>query len=817
MKVVIVGGVAGGAGAATRLRRMDEGAQIVLIERGEHVSYANCGLPYFLGGVISEREKLVVTPPQRLRERFNIDVRTRCEAIHFDSAKKKLTLKDLDTGNVYSETYDKLILSPGASPIRPKIFDKERVFCLRNVRDVFAIDDFIREHKPKTAAVVGAGFIGVEIAENLIDRGLSVKLIEAAKHVLPPFDPEMVEQLHVVALEHGLELKLGGMVTDCLQNRDTIQLKCEDGSSIEADFVVLSIGVRPDTQFAKDSGIQLSERGAILVDENFKTSAPDVYAVGDAIEVRSLVDNANTFIPLAGPANKQGRRVADVAANISRTLAPMQVQGASIVKFFEYTAACVGYSEGTLKRLGIAYQKVYAHPGSHAGYYPGAGSMHLKLLFDEKGKILGAQGVGTDGVDKRIDVISTTQRLGGSVYDLEELELCYAPPYNSAKDPVNMLGFIAGNVLRGEVKVFYPEDVEHLQKQGAQLVDVSTAEEFMLFSLPTAINLPLDSLRQNMAKLDKTRPVYITCRVGQRGYIATRILSQNGFEAYNLTGGCKSYACSIKGLKPVILNQTLCCSSEDEGQAYAMKLSEKTNTIELDACGLQCPGPILKVADALKELQDGQQLCVVATDAGFASDIGVWCERTGNTLIKIDKNEQKYEVLLAKGGASIAPRAEQASFHDKSIIVFSGDLDKAIASFIIASGAASMGRKVTMFFTFWGLNILRKPEKVKVKKNFIERAFGFMMPRGSKKLGLSRMNMGGMGAQMIRRVMASKNVQSLEELMDVAVEQGVNLVACQMSMDVMGIRREELRDDVSLGGVATFLGAAELSDTNLFI
>lgn len=816
MKVIIVGGVAGGAGAATRLRRMDEKAEIILIERGQHVSYANCGLPYFLGGIIKEREKLVVTPPQRLRERFNIDVRTQCEALSFDSTQNTLSLKDLSTGKTYTESYDKLILSPGAQPLRPKLFDMERVFSLRNVHDVYAIDDFIRQNRAKSAAVIGAGFIGVEIAENLIHRGLHVDLIEAAPHMLPPFDSEMIEALHISALEHGLNLKLGTKVVDCCAQNDSINLTCEDNTQISADFVVLSIGVRPDTTFAQQSGLKLNERGAIIVNQNFETSAPNVYAVGDAIEVISLVDDSPAQIPLAGPANKQGRKVADITAEPPKTSTAMRVQGASIVKFFDHTAACVGFNEETLKRKNIPYHKIYAHPGSHASYYPNAGAMHIKLLFSPEGKILGAQAVGTDGVDKRIDTIACTQRLNGSVFDLAELELCYAPPYNSAKDPVNMLGFIASNLLQGKTKHFYPEDVQDLAHNNAQIIDVSTPEEFLLFSLPGAKNLPVDTLRQNLDKLDRTKPVYVTCRVGQRGYIASRILIQNGFDAHNLTGGCKTYSAYAKQLKPLILKQTLASTSEDEGKSLAMTKAN-TQTIELDACGLQCPGPILKVSDALKTLNDGQQLRVIATDAGFASDIGIWCERTGNSLLELQKNGDKFEVLLAKGGASIPAKSESTNFHDKAIIVFSGDLDKAIASFIIASGAASMGRTVTMFFTFWGLNILRKPQAVDVKKSFIEKAFAFMMPRGSKKLGLSRMNMAGMGAQMIRKVMADKNVQSLEELMDVAVAQGVKLVACQMSMDVMGIKREELRDDVNIGGVATFLGAAELSDTTLFI
>ena len=440
----------------------------------------------------------------------------------------------------------------------------------------------------------------------------------------------------------------------------------------------------------------------------------------------------------------------------------------------------------------------------------------MKLLFAQDGKILGAQAVGYDGVEKRIDVLGTTLRLGGTVYDLEKLELCYAPPYSSAKDPVNMLGFTASNILRGDTKVFHYDEVDTLDRGKVTLLDVRTPEEVRAGTFDGAVNIPLDDLRSRMNELPKDKPVYAFCQVGLRGYLASRILTQNGYDVYNLSGGYKTYSTAKEDQqKPTGVD----CVGIKAPQAAEVKKNaccDGVKMIEVDACGLQCPGPIMKVAEALKTIPDGDCLLIRATDPGFASDIGVWCERTGNLLLSVEREGASYSVKIQKGGLKMPNPTGQAG-NDKSMVVFSGDLDKAIAALIIANGAASMGRKVTLFFTFWGLNILRKDERVHVQKNFIEKMFGFMMPRGSKKLGLSRMNMMGMGSKMIRGVMKRKNVTSFEELLQSAMHDGVRIIACQMSMDIMGIKPEELIDGVEIAGVATFLGSAELSDTNLFI
>ena len=820
MKVLIVGGVAGGASAAARLRRLDEDAEIVLFEKGEYISYANCGLPYYIGGVIKDKSRLIVTSEEKMRGFFDVDVRTLSEVVSIDRAKKEAVVKDHRSGETYREGYDKLILSPGAEPKVPdrQWLTRPGVFTLRTVPDTYRISDYIEERAPGRAVVVGAGFIGVEMAENLKARGLDVTVAEFLDQAVPPFDREMAAILHNHMRENGLRLRFGAGVDGIEPTESGLRVSLTDGTGLDTDMVVLGIGVAPESGLAKDAGLELGAGGAILVNDAFATSDPDIYAVGDAIQVKHFVTQAPSVVPLAGPANKQGRAVAEVIAG--RTAAPLAVQGSSVVKVFDMTAACTGMNEKQLIKQGVEYHKTYVHPGSHAGYYPGAKTIHMKLLFDGEGRILGAQAAGFEGVEKRIDVIATAQRLGGTVYDLERLELCYAPSYSSAKDPVNMLGMTAANILKGDVKAVHWHDVDALAGEGAQFVHVGTPEEHVMNAIGGAVNIPLAALRDSLGKLDKTRPVYIYCKVGLRGYIAARLLEQHGFDAYNLSGGYTTYNI-VKRDRRALSDEG---QKENSGQPAGGGPPKPADTaapgkeVSVDATGLQCPGPILRTAEAMKQLEEGERLVVTATDAGFASDAEVWSERTGNVLESVAQDRGVYTVTLRKGaGAGRGGETAPSARSDKTMVVFSGDLDRAIASFIIANGAAAMGRSVTMFFTFWGLNILRRAKKVRVKKPFVQRMFGAMMPRGSGKLGLSRMNMAGMGAKMIRRVMKGKNVQSLEGLMKTAMENGVRLVACQMSMDVMGIAREELIDGVEVGGVATFLGAAELSDTTLFI
>lgn len=815
MKVLIVGGVAGGAGAATRLRRQSEEAEIILFEKGEYISYANCGLPYYIGGTIKDREKLIVTQPKLLRDRFRIDVRTMSEVVKIDRDKKTVTVQNHADGSTYEESYDKLILSPGAVPKRPNLpgIDSEGIFTLRTVPDTYRIDAYIKEKGAKTAVVVGAGFIGVEMAENLKERGLDVTVVEFLDQAIASLDPEMAAILHRHMRENGIKLLFGTGVQG-FEKADGLKVKLTGDREIPADVVILSIGVAPDSRLAKDAGLELGAGGSIQVDPTFATSDPDIFAVGDAISVRQIVTGDKTLLPLAGPANKQGRLAGENALG-QRVTKDDGVQGSAVLKVFDMTAASTGMNEKQLNAQKIPYQKTYIHPSSHAGYYPGSSQISMKLLFAPDGKILGAQAVGYDGVDKRIDVLATALRLGGTVYDLEKLELCYAPPYSSAKDPVNMLGFTAANILRGDVKVFHYDEADSLDREKISLVDVRTPDEMKMGTLEGAMGIPLDNLRGRIGELPKDKPVYVFCQVGLRGYLAARILQQNGYDVYNLSGGYKTYITAKGDRENPTGADCIGVKKNSSGPAVKSACCQDAKMIEVDACGLQCPGPIMKASEGIKSIRDGECLTIRATDPAFASDIRVWCERTGNLLLGVEREGATYTVKIQKGAQ--APAIPAQSGNDKSMVVFSGDLDKALAALIIANGAASMGRKVTMFFTFWGLNILRKSEKVHVKKNFMEAMFGVMMPRGSKKLGLSKMNMMGMGSKMIRGVMKSKNVTSLEELLRSAMDSGVRIVACQMSMDIMGIKPEELIDGVEIAGVATFLGSAEQSDTNLFI
>ena len=542
MKVLIVGGVAGGASAATRLRRLDEKAEIILFEKGPYISYANCGLPYYIGGEIKERENLLVTKPALLRGRFGIDVRTDSEVVSIDRRAKTVTVQNHQTGETYTESYDKLLLSPGASPKKPdwEGVNLPGIFTIRNVPDTCAVDDFIRETGAKRAAVVGGGFIGVEMAENLTARGLSVTLMEYQEQVLPPLDPEMAAIVHTHLRQNGVNLALGTAVSGFEKAGTGILVKTGKGD-LETDLVILSVGVAPDSGLAKEAGLELGIGGSIAVNDNYQTSDPDIYAVGDAIQVRSRLTGQDTLLPLAGPANRQGRAAAESILG-RKPSHSRDVLGSSILKVFQLTAAGTGLNEKQLKAAGIPYLKTYTHPASHAGYYPGGTPMSLKLLFGPDGKVFGAQAVGQDGVDKRMDVLATVIRLGGTVYDLQDLELCYAPPYSSAKDPVNMLGFTAANLLNGDMKDFYCEDLAGLDLDKVFLLDCRTPAEFAMGTIPGAVNIPLDELRNRLEELPKDKPVYEFCQVGLRGYIAYRILTQHGFEVYNLSGGYKSYA-----------------------------------------------------------------------------------------------------------------------------------------------------------------------------------------------------------------------------------------------------------------------------------
>ena len=558
MKVLIVGGVAGGAGAAARLRRNDEFAEIILFEKGQFISFANCGLPYYIGGTITDRAALQLQTPEAFNARFNVDVRVQNEVLSIDSAAKVVTVKNHATGAVYTESYDKLILSPGASPIRPNFpgIEENKVFTLRNIPDTYAIDEHIAECQPKTAAVIGAGFIGLEMAENLVDRGLKVSVIEAAPHVMAPIDLDMAHAVHNRIRAAGMGLYVGKKSTGFTKN--TVEL--EDGTSIPADMVILSIGVAPETRFLQGSGVELGRRGEILINEKMETSVKDIYALGDAATVKNIINGNTVVIPLAGPANKQGRLVADIICG--KDVSYKGSQGTSIMKLFEMTVACTGEKEESLIAAGIPYRKTYTVSSSHAGYYPGGTQMVVKLIYNDEGKILGAQIVGGDGVDKRIDDLAIAIRFGLSVYDLEEFELAYAPPFSSAKDPVNMAGFVAENVLKGLWKPFFPQDVANIP-EGAYKLDVRNPEELAENGeIPGFVNIPLNQLRGRINEVELDKPVYITCAAGLRGYVASRMLEQHGAkEVYNLSGGYTVYSQYIKDMAGLADDNKADCAS----------------------------------------------------------------------------------------------------------------------------------------------------------------------------------------------------------------------------------------------------------------
>ncbi|NLB37092.1 MAG: FAD-dependent oxidoreductase, partial [Clostridiales bacterium] len=674
------------------------------------------------------------------------------------------------------------------------------------------IKEHIEKNKPRSAAIVGGGFIGIEMAENLHRAGRSVTLIEMDNQVIAPIDYDMAGDVHRHIESKGVRLMLGNAVRSIIDNGSSLKIALNSGET-QSDMLIMATGVRPESKIAKQAGLAVNERGAIIVDGHMLTSDKDIYAVGDAVEITDFVTGNKGYVPLAGPANKQGRIAADNICGIESTYSG--TQGSSILKVFDLTVASTGINEKTAKKLGLNYDKSFTYSTNHASYYPGSVNMSIKVIFENvSGRILGAQVVGYEGVDKRCDLFAVAIRAGMTAYDLTKLELCYAPPYGSAKDPVNMAGFVIENLLTGKVKNFHWHDVKDLPRDSSvTLLDTRTQMEYKNGHIEGFINIPLDSLRGRLSELDKSKPVYVTCQVGLRGYVAARILTQNGYDAYNLSGGYRLYksifgahaqAADSYGLNP----ETQLPESTEKSKEY--------KTVHLDACGLQCPGPIVKLSNALKEANDGDVIEIKTTDPAFASDIEGFCRRTGNKFLGLESSKGIGVAKIQKGRPQTGECFTGAA-KNKNIIVFSGDLDKAIAALIIANAAAAMGRKVSMFFTFWGLSILRRPEKVKLKKPFISRMFGMMMPRGTKKLTLSKMNMGGMGAKMIRGVMKSKNVDSLEDLIKTAQANGVELIACSMSMDVMGIKKEELIEGVTLSGAATMLANAEESDMSLFI
>jgi len=814
MKVLIVGGVAGGATVAARLRRLDEHADVILFERGSYVSYANCGLPYYIGTTITDRDRLFVQTAQGFKARFNIDIRINSNVDKINPTEKTIQVTNLKTGEVYTEAYDKLVLSPGAEPIRPKIkgIDDKRVFTLRNIPDTDQIKSYIRDHKPKRALVVGGGFIGLEMAENLSDDGLEVCVVEMANQVMAPLDFSMASIVHQHLKSKNVGLLLEEAV-DGFSSIDTgLSVELRSGKAIETDMVIWSIGVRPETKLARESGLQIGATGGIVVNEYLQTSDVDIYALGDAVEISSPITGKPVLIPLAGPANKQGRIVADNIVLGKKHIYSGTI-GTSIAKIFDLTVAAAGVTGKVLEKEQIPFISSFTHSASHAGYYPDALPLSIKILFaPETGRLLGAQVVGFDGVDKRIDLLAQVIRNKGTVNDLTQIEHAYAPPFSSAKDPVNMAGFVGQNILQGKVGVIHWRDIQNLDMEKSVLLDVRTVEEYSLSHIKGALNIPVDNLRERLNELPREKNIILYCAVGLRGYLASRILTQNGFEkVQNLSGGYKTYASATDEQNNYQFFMNIHIDSNDELK------DTNISTFCVDACGMQCPGPIIQTKKYYDELKTGQRMDVKATDQAFATDVKAWSNIVGAKLLGV---ENKAGIVTAH-----IEKVEPSKGHvltsggdDKTFVVFSDDLDKALASFVIANGAIAMGKKVTMFFTFWGLNVIKKKEKPNVKKDIFGKMFGVMLPSNSTQLKLSKLNMFGMGSKMMRHIMKQKQIDSLENLMKQAMESGqLEMIACTMSMDVMGVKREELLDNITLGGVASYLEHSEHANLNLFI
>lgn len=795
MRTVIIGGGATGASAAARLRRLDEKAEIILLEGSNEVSIANCGLPYYCSDVISDRDKIIIAKPSIFTDVLNIDLRLNSRVTAINPEQKTVTVNSGE-----ELTYDHLVLSLGASPIKPPItgIDRENILTLRSLADADKIKAYIAKNNSQKAVVVGGGFIGVEVAENLIEMGLNTSLIELAPQILAPVDEEIAVFAQNELRKYGCKLILNDGVKSFGEN----EIETNSGEKIAYDIAILAIGVKPDTEIAEKAGLKLGINRAIIVNEFMQTSDPNIYAGGDAVQISDFVLNEPALIPLAGPANRQGRIIAD---NIcGRKQVYKASQGTSAIKVFNKTIASVGKNERQLKKANVPFLKNIIQGTSHSGYYPDASPLIIKMLFTKDGKILGAQAVGTDGTDKRIDVISTIMRLGGTVQDMVDSELCYAPPYSSAKDPVNLLGMASANILEGLHKPAFYEDLKD-----SVLIDVRPVAAFKAKTIEGAISIPAEEIRARHSEIPRDKKVILFCQKGFNSYTANRVLQQIGFEnTYSLAGG--------KYLYDEIVNDKvgIVCARNTNKDKKDMSNSE---IIKLELSGMQCPGPIMKLADTMKKAEEGQIVEVTTTDSGFGADIEGWCQSTGNTLLRVENSGPRVIATVKKSVLPLAAASSAVSATGQTIVVFSNDLDKALAALIIANGARAAGKEVTLFFTFWGLNILRKPVSNPEGKSMIDKMFAFMMPKGPDKLKLSKMNMGGMGTAMMKWVMKNKNVYSLTELIKQAQESGIKIIACTMAMDIMGMKKEELIDGIDFGGVAKYIAESNHANSNLFI
>ncbi|NLV74529.1 MAG: FAD-dependent oxidoreductase [Chloroflexi bacterium] len=819
-KIVVIGGVAGGASAAARLRRNDESAEIILLERGKYVSFATCGLPYHIGGVIPERNALLVSTPEKLRDEFNLDVRTQQEVTRIDPVAKTVEVRNLaEGGSLYQLSYDKLVLAPGAMPLVPPIIgvDLPRVYRLRDLVDMDFVKAEVDNGTSRNATVIGGGFIGLEVAENLIHRGLQVTVVEMLPQVMALIDSEMAAIVHRHLRDKGVRLILGDGLRMIQQREGQLVSTLASGREVAADFMVLAIGVTPGSTLAREAGLEIGPRGHIVVNPQMQTSDPDIYAVGDVVQVLNPVTQQPCAVPLAGPANRQGRIAADAIAG--KEVAYRGTVGTSIVKVFDLAVASVGVNSRGLQQAGIPFMTSINHSNDHVSYYPGATVQSIKLLYaPDSGKLLGAQVVGTNAVDRTIDVLAVALQAGMTVYDLEHLELAYAPPFGAAKDPVNIAGFVASNALRGDSKlVSYKEVVDNSDKY--VILDVRTDPEWDLGHIPGAVHIENIKIRSRLDELDRTKPYAIYCRVGRRAYVVERLLRQHGFDVVNITGGWTTYEPAVE---PQSSPDAPLAVPGDQTEASTMNTDDSDSLISevinarVDARGLQCPGPIVQVFQQMQTMQPGDVLEVLASDPGFKRDAEAWAQSTGNRLMSIrDEADGTIRALFVKG--NVLPRSSDSrpADTDKTILVFSSDFDKVMAAFVVANGALATGQKVTMFFTFWGLNALRRTQYVATQKTFIERMFGMMMPKGLNALRLSKLNMLGIGTALMKNVMKQKQIDSLSSLVNQTQMGGARLIACQMTMDMMGFKQEELIPGVELGGVATFINSADRSSATL--
>lgn len=820
MKILIIGGVAGGATAAARLRRLDEKAEIILFEKGEYISYANCGLPYYIGGVISERDRLFVQTSEGFSEKYGVDTRVNSEVLSIDRKSKVVTVKDRKANIEYTEGYDKLLISTGASPrlLNTKGIDDKRIFTLRDVKDTDAIKSYITDAKPKSAVVVGAGFIGLEMVENMRELGMDVSIVQRENQVMLPLDLGMAKMVQKTLADHDVPVYLDDEVIEFLDEGTNLKLHLKSGKNLYADMVLMSIGVDPETALAKNAGLELGLRGGLKVNEFMQTSDESIYAVGDMIEVFNTVLNQYSLIPLAGPANKQARIASDNIIKGNKSTYKGSI-GTAIAKIFDQTIASAGASSKQLKVAGIDHYESYTHGYSNANYYPGALPLTIKLNFAKNdGRILGAQVIGYKGVVDAINLLASAIQRGDTVYDLQEIEHAYAPPFSSAKHPVNIAGYVGQNILENLMQTIQWDEIQALNRQEVVIIDVRTSNEFLMGHLDGAINIPVSEMRGRLSEIHKHKKIIVYCAVGYNGYLASQLLRGNGYEnIYNLSGGYKLYTS--------ISSEEFKVKKNIEREDDQNIMQKKQNLISIDATGLMCPGPVMQLKKNYDTMSVGDQLEIKVTDQAFAQDLEGWSNAVGAKVVSLKRSEGVITARVEKqddeqgsdAGYSCSIERKSTKGNGQTMIVFSDDMDKALASFVIANGAVAMGKKVTLFFTFWGLNVIKKENKPKVKKDIFGIMFGWMLPANSKKLALSQMNMGGLGGKMMRMVMKKKNVDSLESLMQQAIKNGVEFIACSMSMDVMGIKAEELLEGVKIGGVAAYLNKASDANVNLFI